>query len=59
MMAIQLNWYCPTHADAYSCPDALIVFGEQHGYGIRIHDGGDSFLKIDFCPWCGQRLDRG
>lgn len=25
-------------------------------YGIVIHDGGESYITIEYCPWCGQRL---
>ena len=25
-------------------------------YGLPVHDGGTSFLAIDFCPWCGKKL---
>jgi hypothetical protein len=25
-------------------------------FGIPIHDGGSSFIKIDYCPWCGKLL---
>jgi hypothetical protein len=25
-------------------------------YGIAVLDGGDSFLQISFCPWCGSEL---
>lgn len=25
-------------------------------FGIPIHDGGSSFIKIDYCPWCGNKL---
>jgi len=25
-------------------------------YGIPIHDGGNTFIKIKYCPWCGKRL---
>jgi hypothetical protein len=25
-------------------------------FGLRVLDGGDSFIGIDFCPWCGQKL---
>jgi len=28
--------------------------GEE--FGIPIHDGGSSFIKINFCPWCGQKI---
>ena len=26
--------------------------------GIRILDGGSSYLEIKFCPWCGQSLPK-
>ena len=25
-------------------------------YGIRVLDGGTSFIVLKFCPWCGQKL---
>ena len=25
-------------------------------YGIRVLDGGSSYLSIEFCPWCGAKL---
>ena len=25
-------------------------------FGIPIHDGGSSFIKINYCPWCGTKL---
>lgn len=25
-------------------------------FGIPIHDGGSSFIKINYCPWCSQKL---
>ena len=25
-------------------------------FGLPIHDGGNSFIKINNCPWCGKRL---
>ena len=25
-------------------------------FGIPIHDGGSSFIKINYCPWCGKEL---
>jgi hypothetical protein len=25
-------------------------------YGVRVLDGGTSFIRILFCPWCGQSL---
>ena len=38
-------------------PDAIIrVSRKTNDYGIPIHDGGTSFIKIDFCLWCGKAL---
>ena len=25
-------------------------------YGIPVHDGGTSFILIEYCPWCGKEL---
>jgi hypothetical protein len=27
-------------------------------YGIPIHDGGTSVIRISYCPWCGQHLSK-
>jgi hypothetical protein len=31
----------------------IAVFDE---YGIPIHDGGSSYIVIQYCPWCGSSL---
>jgi len=25
-------------------------------FGLIIHDGGQSYMLINFCPWCGRKL---
>ena len=25
-------------------------------YGLKIFDGGTSFIIMNFCPWCGKKL---
>jgi hypothetical protein len=35
---------------------ALVFIGKFREYGIRVLDGGTSFIQIRFCPWCGQTL---
>ncbi len=49
---------CEQHTDnPMDCPDQLIYFTKTAEVpGIRIHDGGSSFVVIAFCPWCGSRL---
>ena len=50
---------CPDHEDRADCPDALVRYSpELREYGIWIHDGGRSSIRIVFCPWCGAALPR-
>lgn len=56
-MAYQANFQCGTHQDPWECPSVLIAYVEQYDeYGIPIRDGGESYWKIDNCPWCGTAL---
>jgi hypothetical protein len=48
---------CEQHEDRFECADCLMHYAESTGeYGIIIHDGGSSFVTIQYCPWCGQQL---
>jgi len=52
-----VNHRCDVHQDVFECPDNLIYYSSKlNAYGLIIHDGGTSFSKIDFCPWCGAKL---
>ena len=31
---------------------------KEKTFGIPIHDGGSSYIKIKFCPWCGKQLNK-
>lgn len=43
--------------DPFKNPDALISYSEVFDeYGLIIHDGGESSVLIEFCPWCGKKL---
>jgi hypothetical protein len=54
-MTAQVQHECGIHSDPADCPDALVgYFGSR--YGIRVHDGGGSFVAIRHCPWCGAKL---
>lgn len=37
--------------------DAVVThtYGRKE-FGIPIHDGGSSYIKINYCPWCGKSL---
>lgn len=54
-MAYDLNQVCEQHLDRHDCPDALIA-EVRGGYGLIVHDGGQSVITISFCPWCGTKL---
>ena len=37
--------------------DCMVVYiSKFREYGLPIHDGGSSFLQINYCPWCGTAL---
>jgi len=60
-MKKQVEYRCDIHPDPFDCPDNLIHFGprfqdDRWGYGIIIHDGTHSYVKIEYCPWCGKKL---
>ena len=43
--------HCTIHSSPFDCPDWLILHDETTGeYGIIVHDGGQSFVRIAYCP---------
>lgn len=37
--------------------DKSIYYSEKFDeYGLKIMDGGNSYISIEFCPWCGEKL---
>lgn len=57
IMKGEIERRCSQHPDIFACPDNLIVhYEDRNTYGIIIHDGGPSFIRIKFCPWCGREL---
>lgn len=56
-MSDAVKYRCPDHEHRSDCADCLIEHYPSSGdYGILIHDGGTSYMRISFCPWCGTRL---
>lgn len=47
---------CPQHTDPFECPDVVITRLSNGSHGLPIHDGGASFIEIEYCPWCGTPL---
>ncbi len=57
MMTSNVDLECHRCSDRYECTDNLVTFiARWQEYGLIIHDGGTSYVTIDFCPWCGARL---
>lgn len=52
-----LNQKCKIHESRSDCPDALMAY-VRGGYGLQDHDGGSSFIEIQYCPWCGSKLPK-
>lgn len=39
--------------------DQIVIYEQKFDeYGIVIHDGGDSYIEIKYCPWCGKELPK-
>jgi hypothetical protein len=55
-MEAHLQWECDQHTDPDDCPDCIVRFYSNGQYGIPIHDGGGSYIRIAYCPWCGASL---
>jgi hypothetical protein len=56
-MKDRVEYKCEEHPDPVDCPDNLIYFSEKlNEYGLIVHDGGSSFVTINFCPFCGTKL---
>lgn len=55
-MKYYMELKCDQHkSDPHECPDyAIAKFGKD--YGIPIRDGGSSYSKINYCPYCGTSL---
>jgi hypothetical protein len=57
MMTEQIEGHPARGRQRYHDPDVLIQYEPKFDeYGIIVHDGGESCVGIQFCPWCGTRL---
>jgi hypothetical protein len=49
--------HCQMMRRALRDKDAPLVFSAKlREYGIRVLDGGSSYIAIYYCPWCGKKL---
>lgn len=59
-MVAALAFACDQHADPFDCPDTLVVFHEPFGeYGLPVRDGGQTYVVLSHCPFCGSGLPTG
>ena len=56
-MTAAVTHVCQQHPSPFECPDNLVVYDHAYDeYGLVVHDGGPSSVRIKFCPWCGAAL---
>ena len=54
-MKEKIKCKCDKHDSEFDCPDCIIMYiPEYDEYLIVIHDGGNSGISINYCPWCGK-----
>ncbi len=58
-MKRQLELNCDLHSDQFQCPERLVIYNPRFDeYGMIIHDGGNSYSILRYCPWCGKKFPR-
>jgi hypothetical protein len=56
-MTYYVNMECDQHDNPFDCPDNTIFYNEVlDEYGVIVHDGGEAYILIEYCPWCGKKL---
>lgn len=58
---INVEIECEAHLDCWDCPEATIVYSKKNKeFGLPVRDGleceATSFIKINYCPWCGTEV---
>lgn len=48
----------PSHPRRFDCPDVILAEFRTGVIGIIIHDSSSSVIAIDYCPWCGSKLEK-
>lgn len=57
LMKYHCEFKCEIHSDPFDCPDSVVYYSEKNNqFGLIIHDGGSSFIRIAYCPWCGRQI---
>lgn len=57
-MEEKCEFQCSQHFPRFCVHNMVGVLGDGRTV-IFIHDGNDSGMVIDFCPWCGKCIKSG
>lgn len=58
-MTHQVNYDSEEYSNQIDFHDNLIKYNDQFDeYRIIIHNGGNSSIAINYCPWCGLKLPK-
>ena len=58
-MKNRIEHTCDVHDSPFDCADHIIYYSDVFDeYGIIIHDGGSSYITINYCPFCGKQLPK-
>jgi hypothetical protein len=49
---------CSDMEDRIRDETAICYIPKFREYGVRVLDGGSSFIVLRFCPWCGAVLPK-
>ena len=56
-MQKQVDYICDEGKSPFECADNLIYYSRKFDeYGLIIHDGGSSFLTINFLPFLWREV---
>ena len=53
-----MNQHCCQNMDKHLAEGEVAIYyiPKFREYGVKVLDGGTSFVLIQYCPWCGQKL---
>ena len=54
---LEMAYHLATPGNRDDVDQIIDRFPSSKQFGIPIHDGGSSHIQINFCPWCGTRLN--
>jgi len=52
----QMNEFVHQTKGTFDSDDIIYYSDCFDEYGIVIHDGGCSYIAVQYCPWCGKEL---